>query len=92
VRKVIYMKAVILDAVGDKVSVADRDVLLRRVEHVGHPGPLKVTQVVIAYLMTKHNMSFDRALDFVKKSRTVRPNEGFVRQLKDLEFNLKRRR
>lgn len=55
-------------------------------------GLSRSASVVIAYLMTKHNMSFDRALDFVKKSRTVRPNEGFVRQLKDLELNLKRRR
>ena len=33
-----------------------------------------------------------QALGFVKKSRNVRPNEGFVRQLKDLELSLKRRR
>jgi len=55
-------------------------------------GLSRSASVVIAYLMTKHSMSFDRALDFVKKSRAVRPNEGFVRQLKDLELNLKRRR
>jgi len=55
-------------------------------------GLSRSSSVVIAYLITKHNMSFDRALDFVRKSRTVRPNEGFVRQLRDLELNLKRRR
>merc|ERR1719384_2759529 len=55
-------------------------------------GLSRSASVVIAYLMTKHNMSLDRALDFVKKSRNVRPNEGFQRQLRDLEFSLKRRR
>merc|ERR1719195_2500391 len=55
-------------------------------------GLSRSASVVIAYLMTKHDMSFDRALGFVKKSRLVRPNEGFVKQLKDLELSLKRRR
>ena len=41
-------------------------------------------QVVILFIF--------QALGFVKKSRNVRPNEGFVRQLKDLELSLKRRR
>jgi len=54
-------------------------------------GLSRSASVVIAYLMTKHNMSFQRALDFVKKSRGVRPNEGFVRQLRDLEFSLQRK-
>jgi len=55
-------------------------------------GLSRSASVVIAYLMTKHDMSFDRALAFVKKNRAVRPNEGFVRQLRDLELSLKRRR
>lgn len=55
-------------------------------------GLSRSASVVIAYLMTKHDMSLERALGFVKKSRNVRPNEGFVRQLKDLELSLKRRR
>lgn len=55
-------------------------------------GLSRSASVVIAYLMTKHDMSLERALGFVKKSRKVRPNEGFVRQLKDLELSLKRRR
>jgi len=55
-------------------------------------GLSRSASVVIAYLMTKHEMSLERALGFVKKSRNVRPNEGFVRQLKDLELSLKRRR
>lgn len=54
-------------------------------------GLSRSASCVIAYLMTKHDMSFERALDFVKKSRQVRPNEGFVRQLRDLEFSLKKK-
>jgi len=30
-------------------------------------------------------MSLNKALDYVKKSRAVRPNEGFLKQLKIFE-------
>ena len=39
------MKAVILDAMGHIVSVADTDVVLRSVQHVAHPGVLQVGEV-----------------------------------------------
>ena len=39
------MKAVILDAMGHIVSVADTHVVLRSVEHVAHPGALQVGEV-----------------------------------------------
>jgi len=55
-------------------------------------GLSRSASVVIAYLMTKHDMTFERALGFVKKSRLVRPNEGFQKQLRELELSLKRRR
>ena len=36
--------------------------------------------VVIAYLIYTHNMSYDAALDLVKRKRAcVKPNSGFVR-------------
>ena len=51
------MKAVILDALGHKVSVADRDVMLCCVEHVGHTGPLQVTQVTNRLSVTNDDPS-----------------------------------
>lgn len=36
--------------------------------------------VVIAYLIYTHNMTYDAALDLVKRKRAcVKPNSGFVR-------------
>ena len=53
------MKAVILDTVGQKVSVADRDVLLCCVEHVAHPGTLQVVQVTNCLPVTNDDPSAD---------------------------------
>ena len=53
------MKAVILDAVGHIVSVAHIDVLLRCVQHVGHPGPLQVGQVADRLPVTDDDPSAD---------------------------------
>eukprot|EP00092_Neocalanus_flemingeri_P024051 GFUD01026088.1.p1 GENE.GFUD01026088.1~~GFUD01026088.1.p1 ORF type:complete len:294 (+),score=89.04 GFUD01026088.1:168-1049(+) len=55
-------------------------------------GLSRSTSCVLAYMMTKKDMSLSKALDTVKKSRAVRPNEGFLEQLKDLERSLARRR
>merc|ERR1712106_795827 len=55
-------------------------------------GLSRSSSCVLAYLMTKQDMSLSKALDYVKKSRGVRPNEGFLNQLKDLERSLPRRR
>jgi len=55
-------------------------------------GLSRSASCVLAYLMTKHDMSLSKALDYVKASRAVRPNEGFLNQLKDLERSLARRR
>ncbi|XP_015121968.1 dual specificity protein phosphatase 19 [Diachasma alloeum] len=49
-------------------------------------GVSRSPTVVIAYLMREVNLSFQEAFDKVKRARPcVRPNEGFVKQLKELE-------
>lgn len=46
-------------------------------------GVSRSSTLVIAYMMKKHEMTFDAAHDFVKsKRRFVSPNAGFVAQLK----------
>jgi protein-tyrosine phosphatase len=45
--------------------------------------------IVVAYLMKKHGMSLDQALEHVKNRRAqAAPNSGFISQLKDLEKSL----
>ena len=53
------MKAVILDAMGHIVSVADSDVVLGRVEDVGHPGTLQVGEVTDCLPVTDDDPSAD---------------------------------
>jgi len=45
-------------------------------------GLSRSASCVLAYLMTKQDMSLNKALDYIKISRAVRPNEGFLKQLK----------
>jgi len=47
-------------------------------------GLSRSASCVLAYLITKQDMSLNKALDYVKISRKVRPNEGFLKQLKVL--------
>ncbi|XP_050735356.1 dual specificity protein phosphatase 19-like [Eriocheir sinensis] len=49
-------------------------------------GVSRSASVVMAYLMRNYGMSFDEAFRFVKSKRSfVRPNEGFMKQLKEYE-------
>jgi len=52
-------------------------------------GLSRSTTCVLAYLMTKQNMGLHKALDMIKQNRKVRPNEGFLRQLEELEMSLR---
>lgn len=46
--------------------------------------------LVIAYLMIENKWSFEKALEFVKSKRYfIRPNDGFLKQLIELETLLK---
>lgn len=46
-------------------------------------GISRSSSTLIYYLMKKYNISYDRAYYFVKSRRSIiRPNEGFVKQLK----------
>lgn len=52
-------------------------------------GMSRSATIVIAYLMKTRGMSFQDALALVKARRPiVRPNEKFVKQLKDFEMQL----
>jgi protein-tyrosine phosphatase len=49
-------------------------------------GVSRSATIVIMFLMRSTGMTFDEALAFVKRHRSiVEPNEGFVRELKDFE-------
>lgn len=53
-------------------------------------GRSRSVSLVISYLMTHKNYSFQDALDLVKNQRPVaNPNESFIKQLKELEKNEK---
>jgi len=45
-------------------------------------GLSRSASCVLAYLITKQDMSLIQALDHIKRSRAVRPNEGFMQQLR----------
>jgi len=50
-----------------------------------HQGISRSPAIVIGYLMTTKNMSYDEAYKLIKEARDIaQPNEGFVRQLKKL--------
>lgn len=49
--------------------------------------------MVIAYLMTRENKSYNEAYDLVKQKRScINPNEGFKAQLKQLDAYMKNKR
>jgi len=48
-------------------------------------GLSRSASCVLAYLIAKQDMSLTKALDYIKRSRAVRPNEGFLKQLRVFE-------
>lgn len=49
-------------------------------------GVSRAPSILISYLIRKHRMSVDNALRMVQEKRNkVRPNSGFMRQLKELD-------
>jgi Leucine-rich repeat (LRR) protein len=56
-------------------------------------GVSRSASMVIAYLMTRENMSYNEAFDMVKQKRScINPNEGFKAQLKQLDAYMKNKR
>lgn len=56
----------------------------------GTIGLSRSTTICIAYLMKNEKQKFDEALNNVKEARSfVKPNEGFVKQLKEYEVKLR---
>jgi len=52
-------------------------------------GLSRSATLVIAYLMIKRDLTLEEALRTVRRHRQVRPNDGFLRQLIDLEYKIK---
>lgn len=51
-----------------------------------HAGASRSASIVIAYLMRKNGWGFLKAAEFVREKRPrVKPNQGFVEQLKEYE-------
>jgi len=55
-------------------------------------GVSRSSAAVLAYLMLRHSMTAVEALVEVRKHRDVRPNDGFLRQLAELDNKLRRER
>lgn len=55
-------------------------------------GVSRSSAAVLAYLMLRHNMTAVAALVQVRQHRDVRPNDGFLRQLAELDNKLRRER
>jgi len=55
-------------------------------------GVSRSSAAVLAYLMLRHQMTAVQALVEVRKNRDVRPNDGFLRQLADLDNKLRKER
>lgn len=55
-----------------------------------HAGKSRSASIVCSYLMQECGMSSKGALEFLRQKRPrVKPNVGFMKQLEDLEKNLK---
>lgn len=52
-------------------------------------GMSRSATIVCAYLMIKQNMTAERALTELRNARQIRPNDGFLHQLLELEKQLK---
>ncbi|RWS28470.1 dual specificity protein phosphatase 3-like isoform X1 [Leptotrombidium deliense] len=52
-------------------------------------GLSRSATITIAYLMIKRGMTLEEALRTVRRNRECRPNDGFLRQLIDLEFKIR---
>lgn len=55
-------------------------------------GMSRSATCALAYLMISKRMSAAEAIKTVRMHRDIRPNEGFVQQLADLDNELKRER
>lgn len=56
----------------------------------GTIGLSRSTSVCIAFLMNREKQKFDEAFNSVKEARSfVKPNEGFIKQLKEYEVKLR---
>ena len=55
-------------------------------------GMSRSSTCVLAYLMLKQEMTALQALKEVRRHREVRPNDGFLRQLADLDNKLRKER
>lgn len=55
-------------------------------------GMSRSSTCVLAYLMLRKNMTAMDALTVVRRHREVRPNDGFLKQLAELDNQLRRER
>lgn len=55
-------------------------------------GISRSATITIAYLMKVHQMTLEEAAITVKKARSIMPNEGFIRQLVEYDYQLKQER
>lgn len=55
-------------------------------------GVSRSATCVLAYLMIKKNMLATDAIHLVRTNRDIRPNNGFLRQLAELDNRLRRQR
>lgn len=55
-------------------------------------GMSRSSTCVLAFLMIKHRFSAEEALKMVRLNRDIRPNDGFLHQLAELDNKLRRER
>ncbi|CAG0890823.1 unnamed protein product [Cyprideis torosa] len=55
-------------------------------------GISRSATLVVAYLMIKRNMPATEAIRLVRSKRDVRPNEGFLKQILELDYKLRDKR
>lgn len=93
-----YMGLNLLDIESTKISIhfgetaefIDRALLTGgRVLIHCYMGLSRSSTIALAYLMIKKGMTAEEALRTARQSRSIRPNDGFLRQLIDLEFRIR---
>jgi len=93
-----YMGLNILDVPHAKISIhfqETADFIDRAIQGVGRVlvhcmvGLSRSATITLSYLMIKRGLSLEEAVRRVRRHREIRPNDGFLRQLIDLEYKIK---
>src|SRR5262249_24677286 len=93
-----YMGLNVLDVAHAKISIhfqETADFIDKAIQSGGRVlihcmvGLSRSATITLSYLMIKRGLTLKEAVSQVRRHREIRPNDGFLRQLIDLEYKIK---